>query len=395
MNKSAYQFLVPLWDLSFIFWFTVAFIYGNSPLVTLALALFLGISFAILILKGKPKFTAVFIIYAVFIFICWLNIRLGYSIHETISRAMISTLLKGLLFMCFAYYYASMRGPEKFANIFASAATVCSVVIYGINFLSTGAIIMRGNSAVNANATAVAAAFSICYLVLFDKVKKPSVKAVVCWLIFFCIASGTRKAFIAIVVIMAVYICLKAPKRLIYNVFAVLLILGAAYVILMKIPFIYNAIGYRIESLIVTLQGGTGDESSMSRQSYIELALKYFKDRPVLGHGINCFRVLDGAHETYSHNNYVELLFSVGIVGTVSYYLMYVYVLIRGLARYILTGSKYALISIAFIIAFAVNDIAVVSYYERIAIIVVILCCVLQNAEKSNEQICENNKESV
>ncbi len=396
MNKSVYQYLLPVWDLSFIFWFTVAFMYGNSRLVTLSLVVFLGISVAVVLLKGKFKISSIPVLYAIFIFVCFLNLKLGYSIRPSMSSATISTLLKGLLFMLASYYYASMRGANKFAYIFAKSTLVATVVMYTLNLVLTGSIVIRGQGAFNANALAVASAFSICYVIFKGKAKSAVGVLEIAWLSLFCLAAGTRKAFVAIAVILVVYILLKAPKKILLNLLYAAIIIGVGYFCLTKIPFIYNSIGYRFESLFKMLGGGTGDGSAESRQAYIDLALKYYKRRPIFGYGVNTFRTLEGAHGNYSHNNYVELLFSTGIVGTVTFYLIHLWVLISGISQYIKHRSQNALLSIAFVIATLVSDIAWVSYHERTLMIFVLLCYVLSRKEASDdEKTVTNTRKSI
>lgn len=396
MNKSVYQCLIPLWDLSFIFWFAVAFIYGNSLLVTLALALFMGLSVAVLLLKGKFKIPAIAVFYAFFIFICLLNVRLGYSMRPTDSMAMVSTMLKGLLFMCVTCYYAAMRGTGKFLDIFVNSTLLGSVAIYVLNLLATGSLIIREQGAFNANTFAVASAFAVCYIIFKDGHRTLIGGAKIAWFLLFCLAAGTRKAIVAIIVILAVYMILKSPKKLLLNMVYVGVFVAATYFLLTKIPFVYESIGYRFVSLLKMLEGGSGDSSAESRQMYIDLALKYFENRPMWGHGINCFKLLDGANETYSHNNFTELLFGVGIIGAVSYYLMHLWVLLAAIVNYLKHKSQNALISIAFIIGVVVTDIAWVAYYERTIVIFVILCYVLLNEERNDgEKNTETSKESI
>ena len=392
MDKSVYQSLAPLWDLSFIFWFVVAFIYGNSPLVTVALFIFFGVSCCALALKGQFKISPMSVIYVALVLVAFVNLKMGYSIYPTNSSAMIKTMLKSLLFMCVAYYYAGMRGTKKFADIFVVSSGIGSVSIFVLNFMSSGSLVIRDQGFFNANGLAVASAFSVCYLIFNGRFKKAGDVISIIWFAMFFLISGTRKALLVIAVSIVVYILVRAPKKLVINLLYLVIIFGIGYLILTKVPFIYDAIGYRFESLLKTVDGGKGDGSAESRQMYIELVMKYYKQRPIWGHGVNTFRTLDGSHGSYSHNNYVELLFSVGIVGTVTYYLIYVWILVTAIAKYVKYHSRNALMAIAFIIAFAVNDIAMVSYYERGMFIILILCYMLTRCEKNDYG---ENKKSV
>ena len=64
----------------------------------------------------------------------------------------------------------------------------------------------------------------------------------------------------------------------------------------------------------------------------IQYGMDYFKERPLLGHGIENFRYLyaqEVGKETYSHNNYIELLVNNGIVGLLLYYSFYISVILK------------------------------------------------------------------
>ena len=191
-----------------------------------------------------------------------------------------------------------------------------------------------------------------------------------------------RKSLLAIAVGLLVYFCLKYPQKIFKIVFISAIIFAVAYICLMEIPFLYDSIGHRMESLFSLMAGGEGDDSAEARQEFIELGMKYFRMSPALGNGLNCFTLLTW---TYSHNNYVELLFSVGVLGTVAYYLMYVSVAVRAIRQYSRRRSNASILAITLIVVCLLMDIAMVSYYERSAILFLILCNTLSKEKKHNK----------
>lgn len=97
----------------------------------------------------------------------------------------------------------------------------------------------------------------------------------------------------------------------------------------------------------------------------IEDAMILIKKRPWLGYGLNSFRYMD-ARELYSHNNYVELLFSGGIPMLAVYYLMHLWMLIKSL-KLMFIKNKPAMDVAVFcvLVMMLVNDIGMVSYYSK------------------------------
>lgn len=53
----------------------------------------------------------------------------------------------------------------------------------------------------------------------------------------------------------------------------------------------------------------------------METAWKMFSQKPILGWGWNAFAILAG-YGYYCHNNYLEIMVSMGIVGFLIYYAM-------------------------------------------------------------------------
>lgn len=129
----------------------------------------------------------------------------------------------------------------------------------------------------------------------------------------------------------------------------------------LNVPF--ELLETRFSLMFQTLEGDNGDNSSEERLSLILNGLEKFGENPLFGVGINNFSHYFGK---YAHNNYVELLVDVGLIGTILFYSMYV-ILFRKLKR-MKTGleKKY---SITIVILLLLMDMATVSYYNKLIMI--------------------------
>lgn len=390
MNKE-FNKLRTVWNFSFVFWFITEYTIAHSMTAQIALAFFGSITTLMIVSEKKLKINSVFIYYSLFIIVCYLNIALGYSIVPQLSMSLLNTLIKNLLFLVLLYHYITAQNIDSFKKIFIFAATSASAILLIATYVSTGLFVLRGDeSLINSNSLAICAAFAVCWIIASEKKLRLSDGLYISILSLFFILSGTRKAIIALLLGVIVYLCLKHPKRLFRNVIIIIAVLGGGYLLLTKVPFLYNAMGNRIESFVDLLLGNEGDASAETRRHYIELGWQYFKENPIIGFGINSFKTIPGSYGTYSHNNYIELLFSVGIVGTISYYLMYAFILKRSIRQYFKERTNNVMIALSFIMVLLVIDIAIVSYYSRSSLLFIVICYILNeriNIKNENNSI--------
>lgn len=387
--KKEFEPIKALWNFSFVFWFVTEFTITHSMTAQLALALFGAITTLMIIADKKIKMSVIFPLYSLFVIICYLNIALDYSIAPGLSKSLLNTLIKNLIFLVILYHYIAAQNIDDFKKTFIFATTSATVIILIVTYVRTGSFILRGEaSLINSNSLAVCSALTVCWIITTEIKLKLSDGLYISILSLFFILSGTRKAIIAFVLGVIVYFCLKHPKRLFRNVI-IIAILGGGYFLLIKVPFLYNAMGNRIESFVNLLLGNEGDASAETRRRFIELGIRHFKQRPMIGFGINTFQTLPGAYGTYSHNNYVELLFSVGLIGTVTYYLMHGFALLRSIKQYFIKRTNNIIITITFIVILIVIDVGMVSYYSRSSLMFIVICYTLSERIKSKD---ENNK---
>ena len=79
-------------------------------------------------------------------------------------------------------------------------------------------------------------------------------------------------------------------------------------------------IGQRANEMLLTFQGQGVSTTDLSRINMIKTSIEQFSNAPLLGNGIAHSKVL---FDTYSHNNYVEILMNTGIIGFFIYYSVY------------------------------------------------------------------------
>ena len=156
------------------------------------------------------------------------------------------------------------------------------------------------------------------------------------------------------------------------NILLFVLILFVSYEIFIRyadftyIGEMYELFIKRFSGLIEVLIGVGGDASSSEREHLITAALNVFSGNPLFGIGLNNFRLL---HGIYAHNNYLELLSGVGIIGMMLFYSIYVYLIFMIAKMHSSSLQRYFMVMTFVLLAM---DFATVSYFNKLILFLVL-----------------------
>ena len=230
---------------------------------------------------------------------------------------------------------------------------------------------------------------NLCYTlyagyVLLFKNSKSFIKQVVLLpaavvIIYLIMVTGSRKALVLLLLPFVVFPLLNRNrgKTMLILPVSLGLVIGTYYLI-MNVPVLYEILGTRVEEFFNIVSGTETGTEDVSRLFLIEYGLEWFKENPIFGYGINNFRVLSNNTELfagrnfYAHNNYIELLVGVGIVGTLIYYSCYFYFWKR--LRKTTSGNMLRSWVVVLIVAALFLDFASVSYYGLIHNLILCIC---------------------
>ncbi len=261
-----------------------------------------------------------------------LQIWLGNSIIPSVSSAYVSTMLKCLVYMVFAYQYLIRRSYREMIIFFV----VFTVMLVGYLVLS-GAIFAGGRLQIgrtNANSIGMICAVTVALmghrLIAKDCYYPMVYYAVAALLIIVILMTGSRKSLLICIVPLFLYYIFQRKRQMFLRTVIIVLLIFLAYLLLMNVPALYNSVGYRIEGLLSWVFTGEATEASIeSRTSYIQIGMAAFLTKPWTGLGLAAFSTLEGAYGTYSHNNFIEMLVSGGIPALVLFYFPFLLLAIR------------------------------------------------------------------
>ena len=181
--------------------------------------------------------------------------------------------------------------------------------------------------------------------------------------------SGSKKSLLLLIVVAFLLIALKEKKKIVLRTIWAVIIVGIVGVALYRLG-IMDLVLKRFNDAF----SGT-DVSTNDRQLFIEFGIEKFKEKPLLGYGIEHFGLL--FEQTYgviepSHNNYIQLLTSFGLVGLCLWYGAYIYFFVVGVKNFYTNNIAPILVLIS-VMTF-VNDITTTTLINKFTYILLALC---------------------
>ena len=315
-----------------------------------------------------------------FAFLIWLVFFAGYSLlsstwasseNTTAITCSLSVIQVGLIAFCIIVYCDTEVRKSLLVKSFIISALILSVRFFvQVPISAWGKMERFGKETIfGGNGPAITLAFSVillyyaCFIQNSEKKKKNIALAVMLMFSLIAFLMGTKKGLVIIVLGVGLLYISKSKNsvKLVKSLIVVLLAVGIAYYAIMNVPILYGSIGYRVESLLSGLAGNETDLSTEDRSFMVGEALSVFKNNVILGVGQDGYRYENSIHLTYSHNNYVEVLANLGLVGFVIYYSVFTYLLFRSWKN-----KKTNPLPLVLVIISMILDVAQVSYSDEI-----------------------------
>lgn len=175
--------------------------------------------------------------------------------------------------------------------------------------------------------------FCVFYRILNTKERKFKYILLFMTLLFLLVLSKSRSTLIEMIIglgIIFVFNEKSGYKKFFYILICIVFGIACLNAI-MKIPTLYNLVGYRMEGLfnIFNKVNGSADASTKTRLDFIKIGIEIFKEKPLLGLGMNNFAIYANKNyntwsAVYAHNNYIEMLCDIGLIGSLIYYYMWI-----------------------------------------------------------------------
>lgn len=246
-----------------------------------------------------------------------------------------------------------------------------SVLLVGNFLLNATTQGGRFSTETNANIFGTNAAFLFGFILYAAKKarwRKISLDVMLGILLVVILLTGSRKALIAAALFVVAFFLFWSPEKgtadTVIRVIGLAAACLVAVLLIMNVQVLYDALGNRLETMYrYVFLGEEVDGSAVTRSNMVAIGIELFLSmNPILGLGLNNFKYLSG-YWTYSHNNYIELLCSLGIVGVLVFYVPLIYFTVQAfrLWRKKVPG---AILPLTILVLQFINDVGQVSYYS-------------------------------
>ena len=286
-----------------------------------------------------------------FILIIFGIMSIAWAKESTLVTSLLLTLFRVLFISIFLCYRINNKNDvEKMLWLYVISGLVLDIVIAikMLDFYSIELFFKRrfgDNFAYNSNTTAVVNAFSVIIVLHKIKIAKFKKAKAISALIFVANAfiimlTASKRGLLAFLfgVFFLFLLRTEGIKRL-NRIFIGVLVLFFLFELMLNIPALYQMVGYRFDNAISIVSGSNAenlndieDLSTENRGDLYSFGIELWMAHPIIGVGLNNFAAYQTVYSGdfyYAHNNYIELLADLGIIGAFFYYLLPIGILFK------------------------------------------------------------------
>ena len=299
----------------------------------------------------------------------------GWAIDPSRAVTRSITLFELLILISIFYAHYALRPDKKMFDdlikmLMWSGYILSLYTIYAVGLPAMLEGISNGGRLdadyANINSIGMSCALAVVIALFYAFYRKPTFSL---FFILPCLlvvaATASRKALLMIVlggflIVMSALLKKKFTSKLWF--IAGMIVSASVLVAVLERTGIFSNTIDRLGGVLALFSGtGEVEASANVRAEMIEIGLVQFLRAPILGIGLDNSYYLAG---TYLHNNYIELLVDLGIVGFGIFYSIYIYIIYK-LWKTRSNKNPYGLLVAILVFILLVMDFASVSYFSK------------------------------
>lgn len=313
------------------------------------------------------------------------------------AREDVVTVAILLVMSVIIYSYISIyRNIDAFIKALFISGLVCAYVVIGFYGIVDYLLLMvqgerLGEGIANVNTIGIYMAITVIVSFYYGYIKKKQLAFIAMLLpLLVGFGTGSRKALVMMVLGIGLIMLMQYREDVNAKSFGKLFIAFFAVIAFVywitTLPLAQGAIERIMEMLG---RGVKTDTSTSIRAAMRKIGWRYFLAHPLTGIGIgNTWIIALGSMglNTYLHNNFIDLLAGVGLIGTALYYSMYVYLLKELYRISVKQKNDAATLMFVIVLVLLIMDYGMVSYYSKMTYIYLSMAAGAISIGKYNEK---------
>ena len=318
--------------------------------------------------------------YALLVLLAFLSRTWNDTVVEG-SKLFLNMVKILVVMLCVVFYSKSIEKVKSVLLAYTQALAVMCILILTTTPLSTyGTTQFWGIPNQHRNTVANATFFAILIVwYLAPYISSKMAKAMVAIFLVTGLCTGSRRGIIQLVLMAILFTLTQKGIRKRIRLMMAGFFVGAVFLmVITSVPQLNENYWPRFLGMFTTsIDDTVGEEkSAVGRNIYRSIGWQIAKERPWLGYGVDGFYGhLKGREYTYttyrleavhSHCNYIEVLVNYGILGSLFYYFLPVYLIIKAWRRY--KEERFSRMIVIIMMSTLVLDYGGVSYHQMFAI---------------------------
>ena len=375
--------VINLYQLTLIALFIlISSLYSSVDIVFFPVIILLFILFCISSIRVKINILVIFYIY----FIVLLLVSLFWALN--LNNSLIHTFFVCLIFISILYFYFIIFNDNNKIKQFMFVIIIGSLIVNFRNlylYVSDISSLRFGGVAEHPNALALMsstfAVISVLYLFLYNVFYKKKIIILFSLFLsmFFLFVSGSRGGIISFIIFSAmIYFSFTRVLNLkfifIFILISLLILYNFSYILeqpfFQRILLLPQALGIDYFNYIPE-NSEYRFAADDSRVVLADIAINKFLENPLTGYGVNSFGYF--SEYNYTHNNFLEILFSLGIFGVILFYLPLLIIFLHTFTLRNDLINKYIKALRALIMYYVISGMSIPNFQSKVQLFIVVL----------------------
>lgn len=375
--------VINLYQLTLIALFIlISSLYSSVDIVFFPVIILLFILFCISSIRVKINIPVIFYIY----FIVLLLVSLFWALN--LNNSLIHTFFVCLIFISILYFYFIIFNDNNKIKQFMFVIIIGSLIVNFRNlylYVSDISSLRFGGVAEHPNALALMsstfAVISVLYLFLYNVFYKKKIIILFSLFLsmFFLFVSGSRGGVISFIIFSAmIYFSFTRVLNLkfifIFTLISLLILFNFSYILeqpfFQRILLLPQALGIDYFNYIPE-NSEYRFAADDSRVVLADIAINKFLENPLTGYGVNSFGYF--SEYNYTHNNFLEILFSLGIFGVILFYLPLLIIFLHTFTLRNDLINKYIKVLRALIMYYIISGMSIPNFQSKVQLFIVVL----------------------